>query len=127
MNYFHQNTPTNFKSHLNSPIILNGIWRVALVEVNISSSISKSNDIYLHYDICDDSIVNGNRKPLLRRLMTVETGNWSAILETPHYVPVKLSEIDNIGIYITDDHGGLVSFLDYPSTVTLHFKAFPFL
>ena len=97
------------------------------MEVNISSSISKSNDIYLHSDICDDSNVNGNRKPLLRRLMTVEPGNWSAILETPHYVPVKLSEIDNIEIYITDEHGGLVSFLDYPSTVTLHFKAFPFL
>ena len=124
--YFPNNSPASFRSHLNIPLILNGMWRVAIVEANISTTISKTEALLVHSNICDDSIVNGYSKPLLRRLMSVDPGNWSIILDSPHYVPIKVSEIYNIDIFITDDQGDNVSFLDQSSTITLHFKAFPF-
>ena len=127
LNYFPQNTPYKFRSQLSTPLNLNGMWKVALMEANISSSISSMEALYVHSNICDDSIVNGYKKPLLRRLMMTDPGNWSTLLEAPHYMSVKVTEIYDIDIYITNDQDHLSSFLDQPSTVTLHFKAFPFL
>lgn len=31
MEYFSQNEPYKFKTHLNAPLLLEGVWRVALV------------------------------------------------------------------------------------------------
>lgn len=126
LNYFPHNKPYRFRSQLNVPLNMNGMWKVALMEAEISTSLSKTDALYVYSNICGDSIVNGRSEPLLRRLMTAEPGNWSTILETPHYLPVKISEIYDIDIYITDETGELASFLNQPSTVTLHFKAFPF-
>ena len=126
LNYFPHNKPYRFRSQLNAPLNMNGMWKVALVEADISSSISKTDTVYLHSSICDDSIVNGQSEPLIRRLMASSTGNWSTILESPYYIPVKISEIYDVDIYITDEKGDLASFINQPSTVTLHFKAFPF-
>jgi hypothetical protein len=46
--------------------MLNGMWRVAIVEANISTTISKTEALLVHSNICDDSVVNGYNKPLLR-------------------------------------------------------------
>lgn len=126
LEYFPENVPSKFRSQLGSPLNMNGMWKVALVEANISSSLSMTNALYIHSKICDDSIVDGHRNPLLRRLMMFEPGNWSTVLESPHYVPIKISEMYDIDAYITDENGKLASFLDHPSTITLHFKSFPF-
>jgi len=126
LEYFPHNTAYKFSSHLNSPLFLNGHWRVALVETDISSNISKAESIYLYSNVCGESIVDGEQKPLLRRLSAISMGNWSNIFEVPHYVPVKVNDIYNIDIYITDGQNHLASFIDIPSTVTLHFKSFPF-
>ncbi|CAG2241901.1 unnamed protein product [Mytilus edulis] len=93
LEYFPENVPSKFRSQLGSPLNMNGMWKVALVEANISSSLSMTNALYIHSKICDDSIVDGHRNPLLRRLMMFEPGNWSTVLESPHYVPIKISEI----------------------------------
>ena len=124
--YFPNNKAYKFTSHLNTPLILNGIWRVALVEADITSNFSKTDPIYLSSNICGESIVDGEQKPLLRRLTAVDMGNWTTVLDTPHYVPVRINEIYDIEIYITDSQNHIASFLDNTSTVTLHFKSFPF-
>ena len=125
-NYFPQNKPYKFKSHLSAPLVLDGTWKVALVETDITSSLSKTDPLYLHSNICDESIVDGDRKPLLRRLTSTDVGSWSDIFPSPHYVPVKTKDIYEIEISISDDKDNLSSFIDQPSTVTLHFKSFPF-
>lgn len=40
----------------------------------------------LYSSICGESIVNGEQKPLLRRITAAGIGNWSTILDSPHYV-----------------------------------------
>lgn len=126
LNYFPQNNSYTFKTHLNAPLLLEGVWRVALVDVDIVSSTSKTDAIYLYSSICGESIVEGEKKPLLRRLPATTRGNWSTSIEAPHYVSVKNNNIYDIDIYKTNNQDDLASFLDQPSTVTLHLKSFPF-
>jgi hypothetical protein len=40
-----QNNPYNFKTHLNAPLLLEGVLKVALVDVDIVSSTSKTEAI----------------------------------------------------------------------------------
>lgn len=124
--YFPTNTPYRFKSHLNAPLVLDGRWKVAIIEADISCTLSKEDAIYLHSSICQNSIVEGKKKPLLRRLVPNKPGDWLMISELPHYIPVNTNELYDIDIYITDKQDNYASFLDRPSTLTLHFKSFPF-
>jgi len=126
LTYFPQNNPYNFKTHLTAPLLLEGVWKVALVDVDIVSSTSKAEAIYLYSTICGESIVEGEKKPLLRRLPATTRGTWSANIEAPHYVSVKNNNIYDIDIYITTNQDDIASFIDQSSTVTLHFKSFPF-
>lgn len=124
--YFPDNKPFRFKSHFNSPLLLEGSWKVALIEAEISSTLSKTEAIYLHSSICQDSIVEGDKKPLLRRIMSAAPSDWSTFIDLPHYIPINTNELYDIDIYIKDKQDNNASFLDRPSTLTLHFKSFPF-
>ena len=124
--YFPTNTPYRFKSHLNAPLVLDGRWKVAIIEADIACTLSKEDAIYLHSSICQNSIVEGKKKPLLRRLVPNKPGDWLMISELPHYIPVNTNELYDIDIYITDKQDNYASFLDRPSTLTLHFKSFTF-
>lgn len=124
--YYPDNSPYKFKSHLNAPIVLGGTWKVALLEAEIQCSKSIEDTIYIHSSICQDSIVEGEKKTLLRRLMCIRPGDWTSILETPHYIPVNTKELFDVDIYITNRYDSQASFLNQPSTLTLHFKSFPF-
>ena len=55
LHYFPQNKSYNFKTHLNAPLLLEGVWKVALVDVDIVSSTSKTEAIYLYSSICGES------------------------------------------------------------------------
>ncbi|CAC5384276.1 unnamed protein product [Mytilus coruscus] len=72
--YYPNNKAYKFNSHLNAPLILNGVWRVALVEADITSTISKVDPIYLYSNICGESIIDGEQKPLLRRITAADLG-----------------------------------------------------
>lgn len=126
LEYFPNNKAYKFTSHLNSPLFLDGLWKVALVEADISCSLSKEESIYLYSNLCGESIIDGEQKPLLRRLTAINHGNWSSIFEAPYYVPVRIHEIYDMDVYITTSQDELASFLNNTSTVTLHFKSFPF-
>ena len=126
VNYFPQNTSYKFSCHLNAPLHLEGSWKVALVEAFISSSLSKSDMLYLSSSICEESIVEGEKQPLLRRLMAYDPGHWSTIVESGFYIPVKQKEMYDIDINIYTKSGEFASFLNKTSSITLHFKAFPF-
>jgi len=124
--YFPENKPFRLKSHLNAPILLEGMWKVALIEADITISLSKDDAIYWHSSICQESIVEGEKKPLLRRLILNGPGDWTTLVDLPHYIPVNTKELYDIDIYITDRDGKQASFLNQPSTLTLHFNSFPF-
>lgn len=124
--YYPGNVPFNFKTHLTKPLILDGLWKVAVVETDISTTKSKWSRLNLLSSICGETFVNDEGKPLLRNLGNSKAKMWSYIFDLPFYVDFKVSEIYDIDIYITDQDSKSASFIDKPTTVTLHFRAFPF-
>jgi hypothetical protein len=76
LHYFPQNESYNFKTLLNASHLHGGVWKVALVDVDIVSSTSKTEAIYLYSSICGEYIVEDEKKPLLRRLPATIKGNW---------------------------------------------------
>lgn len=129
LQYFPQNKAYHFKCHLNTPLNLEGLWKVALLEANISTSKSLKifKPLYVYSNICGESMVDGDKQPVLRKLTGDSQGTWDTVFEMGHYMPVKINDIDDIDIYIMTREGVLASFLDQPTIITLHFKAFPFL
>lgn len=124
--YF-DNKPNCFRVQLNKQIQFDGYWTVALREFSSESWIAskKKSELFVCCDICEETLIGGKEAPLLRRVYL--GGKAENITYTlPYYIPVKIGQLQQIGIYITDRDGNLVSFLNGPVTVTLHFKKFPY-
>lgn len=125
--YF-DNKPNSYRVQLNKQIQFDGYWTVALTEFSSESWITsekKKSELFVCCDICEETLIGAKEAPLLRRIyLGQKPGNITYTL--PYYIPVKIGQLQQIGIYITDRDGNLVSFLDGPVTVTLHFKKFPY-
>ena len=67
--FFNDNTTTRFRVQLKFPLYLPGLWKVALVEFHATEkakSTQKADDgIYIYSDLCKDSILFGEERPLL--------------------------------------------------------------
>lgn len=124
--YF-ENKPHCFRVQLNKQIQFDGYWTVALTEFSTESLISskKKSELFVCCDICEESIVGGKEAPLLRRIYLGKNPK-NITYSQPYYIPVKIGQLQQIAIYITDRDGNLVSFLNGPVTVTLHFKKIPY-
>jgi hypothetical protein len=57
------------------------------------SSPGFDNNEFIYSSICGESIVEGEKKPLLRRLPATTRGNWSTNIEAPFYIPLKNNNI----------------------------------
>ena len=117
-----------FRVQLNKQIQFDGYWTVALAEFSTESWIlskKKTTELYVCCDICEETTIGGKEAPLLRRVYLGEKPD-NIIYTLPYYIPVKIGQLQQIGIYITDREGNLVSFLDGPVTVMFHFKKFPY-
>ena len=125
--YFENNTPANFMVQLNRQLQFDGYWVVALTEFSTNSWTSdKTSDVYVCCDVCQESFFGTKELPLLRRVFLGSVKENNTVYTTPYYVPMKVGQMQQIRVYITDRDGNLVSFLDGPVNVTLHFKKFPY-
>ena len=126
--YF-QNKPNNFTIQLNKQIQFDGYWTVALTEFKVESwlTTSKIQEIFVCCNVCEETIVGSKEMPLLRRIYLEPKTTGHAIFTLPYYVPVKIAQIQQISLYITDRDGKLVSFLNGAVNISLHFKKFPYI
>ena len=124
--YF-DNKPNSFRVQLNKQIQFDGYWTVALTEFSSErwNKSKKKSELFVCCDICEETLIGGKETSLLRRVCLGEKPE-NITYALPYYIPVKIGQLQQIGIYITDRDGNLVSFLDGPVTVTLHFKKFPY-
>ena len=129
--YFSDNQVYRFKVHLNLPLSLHGIWKVALTEfyaIDESKSKTKTTDaLYIYTDLCKESIVHGVEQPLLRRLDKNKKNSYDYMFDVPYYLPVKSKELREFQIYIKQADGSYPSDLKSPLYVTLHLKQYLFL
>lgn len=112
------NNPQNFRVRLPRSLPLTGDWTVELTECR-NTKLAKTTDreIFVYCSVCDDSIVEGSSKPLLRRIVLKNTDN--IIFEDPYKIPLRNKDLRDIHIYIKDSQDADISFLTGESTVTL--------
>ena len=128
---FEDNQTDKFRVQLKFPLYIPGIWKVALVEFHAtekSKSKTKADDgLYIYSDLCKESIVKGEERPLLRRLEKSSKSKWDYILDTPFYMKVGKSEIREFNIYIKGEDETEALYFQTPVRLTLHLKRYPFL
>ena len=128
--YFDDNTTARFRVQLKFPLFLSGLWKVALVEFHAtdkSRSTKKAEEgLYIYADICKESIVFGEERPLLRRLERSSRDKWDYLLDSPFYLPVSKTEVRDIEVYIKGEHDIDASQIVKNVHMTLHFKHYPF-
>lgn len=127
--YFDDNKTFRFKIHLQLPLYLEGFWKVALVDFHArekKTTTKASSGLYIYSDLCGESIVKGEERPLLRRLEKNKKNEWDYNLDTPYYLPVKKKELREFDIHIKQDDDTVASVLVKPVRLTLHLKRYPF-
>ena len=88
--YFKSGMPYHFKIHLKSPLVLKGFGTVGLLEFYcIASSKPKlDNVLHLFCNLSKECIINGELKPLLRRIPSSEKNQWMHSFSSPFYLRV---------------------------------------
>ena len=126
--YFEANKPYKFRVHMKKPLILKGFWTVALVEFYCTISSKAKNDevLYLFCNFCKESVIDGEMKPILRRIPSTKKSQWLYAFSIPFHLPVLKQEIYEMEFYIETTNGQLASFLNEPLMITLRFRNYPF-
>ena len=124
---FPENNPWHFKIHLKSPLVLKKNWLVSLLEFHATASKSRTlystnQTLFIFSNICSESIADGEKKPLLRRISMTKTRKWDYIFDSPIYFSINVNELYEFEIYIKDLQGNDASFLQDPVLMTLQFE-----
>ena len=88
--YFKDNKPYKFNVHLKNPLILKGFCTVALPEFYCTIPSRAKNDEALHLfcNVCKESIIDGELKPILRRIHLTKKSQWLPAFLTPFHLPI---------------------------------------
>ena len=127
---FDDNNTTNFRNQLKFPLYLQGLWKVALVEFHATEKskgkTKADGGLYIFSDLCKESIVKGEERPLLRRIEKSSKSKWDFIFNTPFYIKVAKNEVRDFSIYIRGEDNTDSLDLLKPVHLTLHLKRYPF-
>ncbi len=132
LKYWPDNKPSHFRIHLKSPLKIEGLWLVAITDIYARLRISGTDrthwykHLYISSDMCTESIVGDKYSPLLRAIFPTSAGRWMRSFALPQFVALRVKELSEVDILITDENDLPASFLTDPVTLTLHFRRCPF-
>ena len=118
--YFPENKSTHFTVKLPEVLHLEGEWRVSLCEL-FHPSVDKPQFLWLLTDVCDDTIIDGKKLPLLRIFQGKKRQAHVEFTQL-HYKSVNKETIERITVYIRSDNGEAPSFSSETLRCTLHFQ-----
>lgn len=118
--YFPDNKANDFTVLLPTPLELRGrSWKCALVQTSIPDSTSTDDYFTICCDFLSDSIIDGQLKPVLRRLR-VDGAN--AVSLSPQYITPKYGHIDQMHFSLRLENNSLLPVdKSGKSYFTLHF------
>ena len=125
---FWGNTPSHFRIGLPNHIdFTGGDYECALMEFTCSTKNFPNNmpltEIYICMNVIGEHITDANRGCNLLRYVVIKWGKFqNTIFPVPYYVRVKTVRTNMLEVYIKDDEGAEVSFLEGKTTCTLHFR-----
>ena len=104
----HKNSVLHFHTNLSVPIILDGEWEVALMEIFYPKKYKNSFEYYFMYtDIVDYTHVGSTTYPILRPLRLKDSNNEYVNnveqFHNPMYIPINRKYIPSIEIQIEAD------------------------
>ena len=116
------NEASEFIIQLPQLIKLHGNWEIALMEIHLPAQ-QVHDQILVMCNICGYSYISNSSKPLLRKIEVQKMKTSSHIFNKPFYLPVVVSEFNQIKINISNDNFEKISF-DEKSSVwcVLHLK-----
>ena len=104
---------------------LKGHWVIALTEITLKEEKKKKKEtLFIYSNICGESIIDGLKVPLLRRVTVFS--NQNTIFTSYYYIPVIKSELNEIEFTVKTQEGTLADNLTKPITLVAHFKSYPF-
>lgn len=109
------NSAINFTVQLAKPLVLTDHWEIGLNEIDITSTLDTSSDIYICSDICSDSFVGNFLFPVLRRINFKK--NYRKIYADPYYSKVTRQHIQNITIFVICDDNEILKKIQHISLV----------
>lgn len=125
--YYPSNNATDFT--INLPSTLNFTdpgWRCGLCEIECYPNPKTPKSLFLLTDICEETIVNNQKLPLLRMISLcnykITRKPLTITYSNVFYRLVKRQSIDQLRIYIKDVSGESLSVELEKLTCTLHFK-----
>ena len=113
LTYHPSNGPNRFTIELPEIITLKSGWSIAITDIYLQDDIS--DPLYIYCDICEQSIHQGDLKPILKVIYPdcVQFGNL-------HCVAVKNTSFHRIEVYIKGGESGLENILVKPVFMILH-------
>lgn len=119
------NNPSDFWIQFPRTYTLEGHWMCAVKEISFTSNFTpKSSRLYLCCDIVEESYVRETSLPVLRnieiqsRYKKLKASEFSS----PTYVPVKVTNLNTIRLYLLDEHLNQVEFQSSDLHCVLHLK-----
>lgn len=111
-----QNIASDFTVDLPEPIHFHEKWEIGLTEIMYKGK-SVGGDVYVYCDICETSVINGKRLPILRIIRKA-----GEIFNVPYYIPISQKTISGIRVYIRDSDYDPISFSKRVLRCTLHIR-----
>lgn len=123
--FYPENRPYDFKIHLDNTLDLHGYWKIGIAEFFTLSSTQKTvidkstskhvttfyhKSLFVYSDVCDFSSVNGHQEPLLRVIQSDPSYGWNDKSFPVYYIPLKVTKLSNLHLYLRDDTGSLATF-----------------
>ena len=119
MTFFPDNSHTNFRVKLATPLSLDSYWYVALCEMNYKlKPADPSKSLLVECNLCKPSYVNNHTRPILRRVNRKGAGEFM----NKEFFPVAHRYIETIGVYIRNNTGEEPLFANQGVELTLHLK-----
>ena len=121
LNYYPDNQQSDFSVYLPQVLHLEGVWTVALKEISLFNLARQ--ELIIYCNICEDSVVNAAKLPILKRLSLPQNRNNPITLTYPDsfYIPVKTKQISTVRIYI-QKQGNSIKLGKGSTTCVLHLK-----
>jgi hypothetical protein len=120
------NKANDFTVYFPNPLILNGEWEVALVEMGFKEAKSKNQvDVFICCDICDNSLVGEGSLPILKCHTTTSRKNAKYMVHKYGklcYIALKQHVVSTIRVYIITQTPGEESVIEEASRCTLDLR-----
>lgn len=123
--YYPNNKPYDFRVHLDNALDLHGYWKIGISEFFTKTSPTKT-PLYVFSNICEFSSVSGQEQPILRIIQPDLSYGWNEKFYPIYYIPIKITDLTNLHLYIKDESGLDATFIDSEVWVTLHLIRYPF-